>query len=87
MIHKATFRELINQIVNRIPANPNEAFKSYIASLPEAKLSSPKPELRVDEYFVSFRRYVDVVTKEELLEIWLGKGAEEIIGYVRLDPN
>ncbi|MEO0093486.1 MAG: GNAT family N-acetyltransferase [candidate division WOR-3 bacterium] len=86
-MHKVILHQLINEIVERVPADSNEALQRYIANLPEAKFKPPEPELKVDEYFVSFRRYVDVVTKEGLLEIWLGKGQDEWIGYVRLDPN
>lgn len=84
---KITLRDLVNQIVNRVPAQTDEALKSYIASLPEAKIAMPIPELKADQYIVSFRRYMDIVTKEGLLEIWLGKGKEEWLGYVRLDTN
>uniref|UniRef100_A0A7C6AAS2 N-acetyltransferase n=1 Tax=candidate division WOR-3 bacterium TaxID=2052148 RepID=A0A7C6AAS2_UNCW3 len=87
MMHKVTLQELVNRIVNQVPAQTDEALQKYINNLPEAKITPPKPELRVDEFFVSFRRYVDVVTKEGLLEIWLGMGENELIGYVRLDPN
>jgi GNAT superfamily N-acetyltransferase len=84
---KITLRELVNQVVNRVPAQSNETLKSYIAGLPEAKITMPTPELKADEYVVSFRRYMDIVTKEGLLEMWLGKGRDEWLGYVRLDTD
>ena len=86
-MRKIELREFIRQIVEKIPANSSDTLRSYITRLPEAKITAPKPELRFDDFFISFRRYLDIVTKENLLEIWLGKGPEELIGYVRLDPN
>lgn len=84
---KVTLRELITQVVDRVPAQSDESIRSYIAGLPEAKITMPTPELKADEYFVSFRRYVDIVTKEGLLEVWLGRRQDELLGYVRLDTN
>lgn len=85
-MHKVTMHQLVRLIVERIPANSSESLKAYIERLPVAKITPPTPEIKVDEYFVSFRCYPDIVTKENLLEIWLGRH-EEILGYVRLDPN
>ena len=84
---KITLRQLVSQVVDRVPAQSDETLRSYIAGLPEAKITMPTAELKVDEYIVSFRRYMDIVTKEGLLEVWLGRGKDEWLGYVRLDTN
>lgn len=86
-MRKTSLREFIRQIVDKVPATTDSSLTNYINRLPEAKITPPKPELHFDNYFISFRRYLDIVTKENLLEIWLGKDQEELIGYVRLDPS
>ncbi len=84
---KGIIRELINLIVKQIPAHNNEALRNYIKRLPEAKVKPPVPELKSSGYFISFRSYLDIVTKGSILEIWLGKEPDELLGYVRLDPE
>jgi predicted GNAT family N-acyltransferase len=86
-MRKVTMHELVKQIVHQIPAKNDDTVRNYIAKLPEAKVTLPKPEIRVDEYYVSFCRYVDIVTRESILEVWLGRNPGELLGYVRLDPN
>ena len=89
MIDKITVEDWVRKIVEVIPAQDYDALVRYIKSRPEAKLTYPKPEIIVGDHWFSIRRYHDVVTGEDILEVHVGseESGEEYMGYDRIDPR
>lgn len=88
MIDKQTVQSWVQQIVQVIPAHDTNALARYIKSRPEGKLTYPKPEITVGDHWFSVRRYHDVVTGENILEVHIGseESGSEYMGYDRIDP-
>lgn len=89
MIDPKTYRQWIRQIVATIPCETDESTANFIRTLPEAKISPPKPEIPVGDHWFCNRRYHDPVSQEELLEVYIGsqKSGSEWMGYDRIDPR
>ncbi|HDR00255.1 MAG TPA: hypothetical protein ENN51_08250, partial [candidate division WOR-3 bacterium] len=89
MIDKTTIVEWVRKIVEVIPARDYNELTRYIKSLPEGKLTYPKPEITVGDHWFSIRRYHDVVTGEDILEVHVGseESGAEYMGYDRIDPR
>ncbi len=90
MVSPRDYKNWIKEIVAQIPCETYERVESFIRSRPEAKTAPPKPEIVVEDHWFCIRRYYDPVAVENILEVYLGSkeyGAEEWMGYVRIDPR
>ncbi|MEO0082338.1 MAG: hypothetical protein ABIL25_08625 [candidate division WOR-3 bacterium] len=79
----------ISKIVEAVPCRSNEELDRFIGSRPVAKITAPAPELVVGDHWFSLRRYHDVVSNEDLLEVYIGskETGAEYMGYDRIDPH
>lgn len=84
-------REIMDEIIRKIllivPTQNLQTVKDFINDLPQAKITMETPKkFQINEFIISFYQYLDIITDEKLLEIWLSYPTEPI-GYVRLDPD
>ena len=84
-------KEIINEIVRKIlltvPTKDLKTVKDFINDLPQAKITMETPvKFSLYEFIIGFYQYLDIITNEKLLEIWIHYPTEPI-GYVRLDPD
>ena len=79
----------VARIADTIPCRDTKALDQYIKSRPQAKLTKPVPEMRLDDHWFCVRRYSDIVSREDLLEIYIGskESGDEYMGYDRIDPH
>ncbi len=79
----------VQSIVNAVPCKTYDELNRFMKTRPQAKNVYPEPELVVGDHWFSFRRHSDVVTGDELLEIYLGseESGKEYMGYDRIDPR
>jgi len=79
----------VERLVSSIPCRDTRQLDRFIQSRPFAKIVAPKPEIRVGDHWFCTRRYKDVVSEDELLEVYVGSGesSSEHMGYDRLDPH
>ncbi len=89
MVSPKVYRNWIKVLVDQIPAETDESIKSYIISRPEAKQVVPKPEITVGDHWFAIRRYHDLVSAEDLLEVYISnsRSGAEWMGYDRIDPR
>lgn len=90
MVSPKDYKNWIKEIVDKIPGETYEELQNFILSRLEAKVLPPKSEITVEDHWFCIRRYHDPVAIEDLLEIYIGAqkyGAEEWMGYVRIDPR
>lgn len=79
--------EIIRKILLIVPTRNLQTVKDFIQDLPQAKITMETPKkFQVNEFTIGFYQYLDIITQEKLLEIWLNY-PKESIGYVRLDPD
>jgi hypothetical protein len=89
MLNKETVQEWIKVIVDMIPARNHTDLQRFIDSKPEAKIIYPKPDIWVEDHWFCIRRYHDVVTGDNILEVHVGskESGDELMGYDRIDPR
>ncbi|MFO7637800.1 MAG: hypothetical protein R6X14_00625 [bacterium] len=89
MLDRPTVLQWVTKVAEAVPAHDHKELSRYIKSKPEAKLTYPKPEIVVDDHWFSIRRYHDVVTGEDVLEVHVGskESGDEYMGYDRIDPR
>lgn len=89
MLTRKTFGPWVQRIVEAVPCRTIEELDRYLETKPEAKLVYPKPDLIIDDHWFSFRRYRDIVTGEDILEIYIGSddSGDEYMGYDKIDPR
>jgi GNAT superfamily N-acetyltransferase len=88
MIDRKTVLTWVHRIAETIPCHKSDELTRYIQSRPEAKVVVPRPELWVQDHWFCVRRYHDVVSNEEILEVYVGnrQNGDEHMGYDRIDP-
>ncbi len=88
-VTKQQTREWIERIVEQIPCRTLEELRKYIATKSQGKVVYPRPEIRVGDHWFCIRRYHDVVTDEDILEVYVGsrESGDEYMGYDRIDPD
>lgn len=89
MPDRKTILSWIPRIAEKIPCDNTEMLDNFIKSRPQAKLTAPAPELLVGDHWFCIRRYNDVVSHENLLEVYVGckSLAPDYLGYDRMDPH
>jgi GNAT superfamily N-acetyltransferase len=89
VIDKRTVLTWVRQIAEMIPCKTYDDVMRYIKGRPEAKVIAPKPEFWVGDHWFCIRRYHDVVSEEEILEVYVGnrENGDEYMGYDRIDPR
>lgn len=89
MPDRKRFLVWVERIVDTIPCKRRDEIDRFIRSLPLAKDAAPSPELRVGSHWFCVRRYQDVVTSEDMFEVYVGgdEFGPEYIGYDRIDPH
>ncbi|MEO0096867.1 MAG: GNAT family N-acetyltransferase [candidate division WOR-3 bacterium] len=79
--------EIIRKVLLMVPTKNLQMVKDFINDLPQAKITMETPQkFQIDEFVIGLYQYLDIITNEKLLEIWLSY-PNEPIGYVRLDPD
>lgn len=83
------YSKWIKSIVSTIPCRTHADVVNFILSLSEARTLTPQPEIVVGDHWFCVRRYHDPISKENLLEVYIGsqKSGNEWIGYDRIDPR
>lgn len=89
MVDRKTTLTWVNDLARAIPSKNREEIARFIKSKPEGKVVLPVPEIRIGDHWFCFRRYSDVVTGEDILEVYVGNrdSGSEYMGYDRIDPN
>lgn len=89
MIDLPTTLNWVRRIAEAIPAHDTTELNRYIAGRPEGKFTLPKPEIIIDDHWFCTRRYRDSVTREDILEVYIGseESGNEYMGYDRIDPR
>jgi len=82
-------RGWVERIVEQIPCRTLPELRRYIADRPQGKVTYPKPELTIDDHWFCVRRYHDVVSDDDILEVYVGshESGDEYMGYDRIDPS
>lgn len=89
MVERQTVLRWVAEVTKVIPCETYERIQRFLEARPEAKIVLPKPELWVDDHWFSMRRYHDPVTKDDILEVYIGNrdSGDEYMGYDRIDPR
>jgi len=89
MPDRKTIVSWVHKIVEQIPCKTYDELDRYVAGLPQGKLTYPAPELAVGDHWFSMRRYIDAVTSDAILEVYVGSkdSGSEYMGYDRIDPR
>jgi hypothetical protein len=79
----------VQRIASQIPCKNYEELDRYIAALPQGKITYPKPELELGDHWFCMRKYIDAVTNDSILEVYIGskESGTEYMGYDRIDPR
>ncbi|MEO0119153.1 MAG: GNAT family N-acetyltransferase [candidate division WOR-3 bacterium] len=86
-MRRETMDKIIKKILLTVPTKNLQTVKDFINDLPQAKITIETPQkFQIDEFVIGLYQYLDIITNEKLLEIWLNY-PNEPIGYVRLDPD
>ncbi len=88
-ISRKAMRQWIAGVVEIIPCKTLDELNRFLASKPEGKIVYPRPELTIDDHWLCVRRYRDIVTGDNLLEVYIGshESGDEYMGYDRIDPR
>ncbi|OYD15938.1 hypothetical protein CH330_04225 [candidate division WOR-3 bacterium JGI_Cruoil_03_51_56] len=89
MIDDNLMHHWVEHVVEKIPCRTYDEVYRFIESKPQAKIIYPTKDLVVGDHWFSFRRYNDVVTNENMLEVYIGsdESGEKYMGYDRIDPR
>jgi len=89
MIDRKTVLTWVHQVADMIPCKTYDEVTRFIKTKPEGKVMLPAPEIKVGDHWFSIRRYHDVVSNEDIIEIYVGnkQTGDEYMGYDRIDPR
>jgi hypothetical protein len=89
VIDRKTVLRWVTEIVAQIPCKTYDDIRRHIEGKPEAKVILPRPEIWVSDHWFSVRRYHDAVTREDILEVYVGnrENGSDYMGYDRIDPR
>lgn len=89
MPDRATILAWVKCITDRIPCENTAVLDQFIRSQPQAKIVPPTPEFSCGDHWFCIRRYNDILTNENLLEVYVGCSSlsPEYLGYDRMDPH
>jgi len=72
MIDRKTVLTWVHQVCDMIPCKTYDEVTRFIKTKPEGKVVLPAPEIQVRGHWFSIRRYHDVVSNEDIIEIYIG---------------